>query len=99
MEGILYLYEGMFTGFRKYYGKLTENGQFYLSKNKEAKRHILRIPLSSNDGIYPISLNQRDFMIVVKSSVKYTFRAENVFARVQWLQATNSFTLNLGDDF
>ena len=98
MEGILFLHKGMFKGFKPYFAKLEENGQFILLKKTILGKQALNILLAPKDGVYPVVLNQTDFVLVSNSSIKYKFRAESAFKRIQWLQVINSFTLNLTDD-
>lgn len=48
--------------------------------------------------VYPLSLNQTDFLIIHNKTKKYKMRAESPFKRVQWLLALNAFSQNLTDD-
>ena len=48
--------------------------------------------------IFPISLNQTDFLIIHNQTKKYKMRADSAFKRVQWLYALNIFSKNLTDD-
>jgi len=70
MEDILFLDKGTFKGFKPYFAKLEENGQFSLMKKSDIKgKQAVSLLLTPKDGVYPITLNQTDFLLVNNSSI------------------------------
>ena len=95
MEGNLFLHKGFFKGFKSYFGKIQEPYFILYTSVKKSKKkssqgqnhkEYLKLQLNSECvEVYPITLNQTDFVVIVNSQTKYKLRALSEFNRIQWL--------------
>ena len=98
MEGSIYYKKpGVFKGYNKFYAKIDQcSNDFVMYKKsydgKEYRRFSLKHLL-----IYPIVINQTDFLIVMGQTT-YRLRADSPFKRYQWVLAINEFSKNLTEE-